>query len=176
MFAFKSDTNDQNIVNLVSFGKIERTLADCFNISIGTVGNTNSIRFKEIAAKHYTPTYNRIATRIRNGRIINVDETKIRIKGEIGYVWVFRNLEEVYFLFTETRKAEFIQDFLYGFNGVLVSDFYSGYDYLKCKKQKCLIHLMRDINDDLFRNQLDELQITFHALCIFVEENYRHYR
>lgn len=44
---------------------------------------------------------------------------------------------------------------LTGFDGVLISDFYAGYDSLPCLHQKCLIHLVRDLNDDLFRNPLD---------------------
>jgi hypothetical protein len=43
-----------------------------------------------------------------------------------------------------------------GFAGVLVSDFYSAYDAPKCQQQKCLIHLIRDINDDLFHSPFDE--------------------
>ncbi len=30
------------------------------------------------------------------------------------------------------------------------------YDSVKCKQQKCIIHLMRDINDDIFHNPFDE--------------------
>jgi len=41
------------------------------------------------------------------------------------------------------------------FNGVLVSDFYSAYDALPCAQQRCLIHILRDINDDLARNPFD---------------------
>jgi len=39
---------------------------------------------------------------------------------------------------------------------VLVSDFYCVYDSIPCTQQKCLIHLMRDINEDLHRNPFDE--------------------
>jgi hypothetical protein len=35
------------------------------------------------------------------------------------------------------------------FRGVLVSDFYAAYDSLTCEQQKCLIHLIRDMNTDL---------------------------
>jgi hypothetical protein len=45
---------------------------------------------------------------------------------------------------------------LQGFEGVVVSDFYPGYDGLPCLQQKCLVHLIRDLNDDLFVNQLDK--------------------
>jgi hypothetical protein len=42
---------------------------------------------------------------------------------------------------------------LSGFRGVLVSDFYAGYDSLPCKQQRCLIHLIRDLNGDFLKNQ-----------------------
>lgn len=46
-----------------------------------------------------------------------------------------------------------------GFGGVLVSDFYGGYDSVPCEQQKCLVHLIRDINDDLLKSPFnDELQ------------------
>lgn len=41
------------------------------------------------------------------------------------------------------------------FSGVLVSEFYTAYDSLKCEQQKCLAHLVRDIDDDLLKHPLD---------------------
>jgi hypothetical protein len=41
------------------------------------------------------------------------------------------------------------------FSAVLISDFYTAYDSLKCEQQKCLLHLVRDIDDDLLKNPLD---------------------
>ena len=49
-----------------------------------------------------------------------------------------------------------MEDLLDGFGDVLVSDFYAAYDSVPCAQQKCLIHLMRDINEDLHRNPFDE--------------------
>jgi hypothetical protein len=37
------------------------------------------------------------------------------------------------------------------YKGVVVSDFYAGYDTLSCSQQKCWVHLIRDINEDLLR-------------------------
>ena len=31
-----------------------------------------------------------------------------------------------------------------------MSDFYAGYDSVGCRQQKCLVHLIRDLNDDLW--------------------------
>jgi hypothetical protein len=73
-----------------------------------------------------------------------------------GYVWAFTNLEEVVYVYTPTREGTILKDMLDGFTGVLVSDFYAAYDAHKCPQQKCLIHLMRDVNDDLFHNPFDE--------------------
>lgn len=35
---------------------------------------------------------------------------------------------------------------------MLISDFYGGYDSIPCRQQKCLVHLIRDLNDDLWKN------------------------
>lgn len=37
-----------------------------------------------------------------------------------------------------------------------MSDFYAAYDAIACPQQKCLIHLMRDLNDELMNNPFDE--------------------
>jgi predicted RecB family nuclease len=104
---------------------------------------------KAAAAEQYRPTYDAIVRRLVVGKMIQADETKARIDGQDGYVWVFTSLQDVAFVYRPTREADFLHDFLRGFSGVLVSDFYSGYDSIRCAQQKCLIHLMRDINDDL---------------------------
>lgn len=53
-------------------------------------------------------------------------------------------------------RANWIRVFLKDFKGVLVSDFYAGHDAICCPKQRCLIHLLRDLNDDLHKNPFDE--------------------
>jgi hypothetical protein len=49
-----------------------------------------------------------------------------------------------------------------------VSDFYTVYDAIDCPQQKCLIHLIRDFNDDLlkepFNDELNNLVRGFAAL------------
>ena len=42
------------------------------------------------------------------------------------------------------------------FKGVLISDFYTAYDSINCPRQKCLIHLIRDLNDDLLKEPFNE--------------------
>jgi predicted RecB family nuclease len=108
------------------------------------------------AAARHSSTYERLKEKLRRGYLIHADETKVALKGHSGYVWAFTNLEEVVYAYTPTREGTIIGDVLDGFGGVLVSDFYSAYDSATCAQQKCLIHLARDINDDLFHNPFDE--------------------
>ena len=79
----------------------------------------------------------------------------MKLKKEDGYVWVFANTEDVVFNYQSSRKAEFLHDLLSDFGGVLVTDFYTGYDSLNCAQQKCLVHLLRDINDAMLKNPFD---------------------
>jgi predicted RecB family nuclease len=111
---------------------------------------------KARAAQFYQSTYEGILKKIISGKLIQADETRINIKGRDAYVWIFTNLEEVVYYYTETREGDFLQELLRGFTGVLVSDFYTAYDALTCPQQKCLIHLMRDLNDDLLKQPFNE--------------------
>ena len=69
---------------------------------------------------------------------------------------MFANLEEVVYLYRPTREGDFLKELLKDFHGVLVSDFYAAYDSIDCPQQKCLIHLMRDMNQELLNNPFDE--------------------
>jgi Transposase IS66 family len=56
---------------------------------------------------------------------------------------------------TETRETTIVHEFVSNYGGVLVSDFYPGYDSITCKQQKCLVHLIRDLNNDLWSSPFD---------------------
>ena len=113
-------------------------------------------RVKATEADKYEGTYKAILDRVAAGSLVHADETKVAINGKDGYVWVFTNLEDVAFVYSETREARTVQDVLLSFRGVLVSDFYAGYDSIDCPQQKCLIHLIRDMNDDLCKQPYNE--------------------
>jgi hypothetical protein len=113
-------------------------------------------RLKAMQAVRHEPIYRAILDRIAAGNLVHADETKVAIDGKDGYVWVFTNLEDVAFVYSETREATTAQDVLRSFRGVLVSDFYAGYDSIDCPQQKCLVHLIRDMNDDLCKQPYNE--------------------
>jgi hypothetical protein len=132
---------------------VTQSLNQLFDVNLS---HTRVNRQKSRAALFYKDTYEGILKRIVNGKLIHADETKTNIKGKDAFVWVFTNLEEVVYYYTETREGDFLQALLREFRGVLVSDFYAAYDSINCLQQKCLIHLMRDLNDDLLRQPFNE--------------------
>ena len=85
-----------------------------------------------------------------------MDETQVSIRGATAYVWVFTNLHDVVYLYKESREGAFLQEMLKDFRGVLVSDFFAAYDGINCDQQKCLIHLMRELNDNVLKHPYDE--------------------
>jgi hypothetical protein len=117
---------------------------------------TTTNQLKSRAAEFYMETYQKILGRVAAGNLVHADETKANVKGKAAYVWVFTNLREVAYLYADTREAEVFQTTLAGFKGVLVSDFYTAYDSLDCPQQRCLTHLLRDLNDEILKHPYDE--------------------
>jgi predicted RecB family nuclease len=122
-----------------------------FDMPINAVSN-----IKTSSTQRYLPVYKNILRRISCGGLVHADETQVRIGSEVHYVWVFTNHTEVVFVHAPSREASLVRDHLQDFKGVLVSDFYSGYDSLECAQQKCLIHLLRDINEDVLKNPFND--------------------
>jgi predicted RecB family nuclease len=120
------------------------------------------------AAETYLDAFEEIKQKLLNGKLIHADETHVRVRGKDSYVWVFSSMEEVIYIWSATREGQVAKTFLENFKGVLVSDFYSVYDSTDCPQQKCLVHLMRDLNDDIHREpfnlEIKEIVHEFGAL------------
>jgi Transposase IS66 family len=133
--------------------KIREHVVTVFDVPITT---TLAHDTKALMAKKYEPTYRRILEQIASGPLVHADETKGVVYGGGHYVWIFANLTSVAYVYSASREASILEDVLAGFKGVLVSDFYGGYDAVPCEQQKCLIHLMRDINEDVLKHPFNE--------------------
>lgn len=135
----------------MSLKNVSNLLKNQFDIE---VAESYILRFKRLLADYYKGTVEDIKKTIIAGDLLQVDETQIEIRDIKGkcYVWVFTTIDNVFYLFRENREADFLVEMLRDFKGVLISDFYAGYDSINCPQQKCLVHLMRDLNDDLIKN------------------------
>ncbi len=132
-------------------------LGDIFEIF---VDQPRMMRFRHCMTKEYEALYASILKSLTHEKILHVDETTVKLRGSKGYVWVLAGMEKVYYFYKPSREGGFLQEMLQSFSGVLISDFYSAYDSVNCEQQKCIVHFVRDIDDDLLKNPFDtELKI-----------------
>ena len=63
-------------------------------------------------------------------------------------LWSFSNKETSFYKIDSSRSQGVVEDVLgQSFGGVLVSDFYGGYNKIESQKQKCWAHFLRDLHD-----------------------------
>jgi transposase len=85
---------------------------------------------------------------IRGSPVVNGDETMWRENGQNGYVWSFSTEQVRYFLYDKSRAGSVVKEVLgEEFEGVVVSDFYGGYNAHLGLHQRCWVHLLRDIHE-----------------------------
>jgi hypothetical protein len=111
-----------------------------------TTSEASIVNFVESFAEYYRRTESILVKRLRENPFVHVDETRLSIRGLDHYVWVFTDGRHVVFRLTETRETTVVRELLGGYQGVLVSDFYTGYDGLDCSQQKCLVHLLQFVS------------------------------
>jgi hypothetical protein len=144
----------QNIECKQNMYQVRETLADVFGLQVPP---RQFYLFKEWIAEKYSALYEAIRQSIIGGHLIHVDEATVNLRNnEKGYVWVLTSLDKGYFFYKPSREGTFLNEMLTGFQGVLVSDFFSAYESVNCLQQKCLLHLLRDVNDDLQKNPFDQ--------------------
>ena len=142
----------QHVEYLASFSQLVSMFHEYFGIAIDPA---YMYMFQGQMAHVYRRTYDQILRNIFVGNVLHIDETEVKHKDGVGYVWVFASLEDVYYMYRPSRKGAFLPKLLEPFRGVLISDFFSAYESLPCLQQKCLVHLLRDINKLLLQNPYD---------------------
>ena len=143
----------QNVALGQNLSKVKRCLGEVFKLSIP---QATLHRFKASVAKRYKRTKETILTELLRGPSLIVDETEAQLSKEKAYVWVFAGVSGAYYEYRDSRNGQFLTERLSGFSGVLVSDFFTAYDSIECPQQKCLIHLIREMNEDMKANPFDE--------------------
>ncbi len=144
---------NQHVTYRIGMSRVGEMLLENYNIDVPRY-KLNYLKGDLVA--EYRDTAAEILRSMVRGPLIQIDETSAVVRDSpSSYVWVFASMESVYYLYRPSREAGFLHEILEGFDGVLVSDFYPGYDSLPCKHQRCLIHLIRDLNADLRKDQFN---------------------
>jgi hypothetical protein len=112
-------------------------------------------RFKGSIADFYETQRYRILDSLMESPVLYVDETSANLRSEAGYVWCITDGSSAFYCYRGSREGSFLPEMFRNFKGVLVSDFYTAYDMLECRQQRCLVHLMRDFNEEMQRYPFD---------------------
>ena len=104
------------------------------------------------------PVYDDLAIEARLSAVLNIDESGWRILGRTAWLWCFTSAKLAYYLLTPSRAAPVIKQVLGdGFKGILIADFFAAYDRIQAfAKQRCVVHLLREIKQVSLRNGSSE--------------------
>jgi predicted RecB family nuclease len=143
----------QNFVHRQTWYQLVESAEELFSIRVPA---RQAYLFKQRLISRYESLHEELKQHILKSPVLCIDECDVTLTKTKGYVWVFTTRDAVWYLYKDTRSGEFLKELLAGYSGVLVSDFYNAYDAINCPQQKCLLHLLRDVNDDLKKNPYDE--------------------
>jgi transposase len=116
------------------------------DISRQDMANWQHKAFEKLA-----PLFKLLREQVKNGSVIQMDETTVQVLGEEGrsdtqksYMWLARGgppgKTVVWYEYHPTRKSEHAQTFLHGYAGYLQTDGYAGYDSA-VKDMPAIIHV-----------------------------------
>jgi predicted RecB family nuclease len=155
---FKAFVVYQRVALHMSYHGIAEVMAEQFSEK---GADSELSTFTKDVGRYYAEAEPVILKKLLESPFIHIDETPINICGVTEYVWVFTDGKNVIFKLRQTREATIVHELLSNYKGFLISDFYPGYDSVQCKQQKCWVHLIRDLNDDLWANPYDVEYETF---------------
>jgi hypothetical protein len=100
------------------------------------------------AARAARPAYAGFLAEARASPVLHLDETGWREAGRNGWVWTLTTPTVRLFRFSVSRAGAVARALLGDdTEGVIVSDFYTAYDQLDGRHQRCWAHLLREIHE-----------------------------
>jgi Transposase IS66 family/zinc-finger binding domain of transposase IS66 len=127
----------------ISLGKTQDLLHDFFGLTISRAGLLGHLRW---GGQLFAPVVEELLELLRQSPVVQGDETGWRINGQTAWAWCFRDPRLALFLIDRHRSRDVLVRVLgESFAGTLVSDFYAAYNGLDCAKQRCLVHLLREL-------------------------------
>ena len=133
------------IVHRLPFRQVTGVFANLPELSVSPGAITRQV---QRIADWLEGDYEKLLIQLRCAPHVYADETGWRTDGRNGYLWAATSPSHTVYHVDKTRAGKVIRRLLgRAFGGTLVSDFYSAYATMDCKKQKCLVHLLRELNE-----------------------------
>ena len=119
--------------------------------------------FRDQLARELVPLYEKLKEQLKSEGFIHADETGWRVDGDNHWLWKFSNKRVSVTHIDKSRGQKVVNDILgEEYDGVLISDFLSAYNKIKSKKQRCLAHIMRDLEKVIkYWDEEDQQTVTY---------------
>jgi ssDNA-binding Zn-finger/Zn-ribbon topoisomerase 1 len=127
----------------VSVDKIRFLLQTDYSLKISSATVVNTCNK---LAEFLGEDYEQLRKELVKEKSVHGDETGWRTKGKRRWLWEFISKNTAYFTIRNTRAHEVPVEVMRGFKGVFSSDFWNAYNFLECEKQKCWVHLKRELD------------------------------
>ena len=102
---------------------------------------------------------------IRSAPAVHVDETGWKITGQGHWLWAFVAERLAYYRIDPSRGSLVPKGVLGpAYEGTLISDFFSAYNRLKVRQQKCWAHLLRELRESAKKDLSQEYHGAHRAL------------
>ncbi len=123
-------------------------------------------------AELLNPVYADLAKVAKQSAVLNADESGWRIGGRTAWIWCFTSKTLAYYVLTPSRAGPVVKKVLGSlFKGILVTDFFGAYNRIKAfAKQKCVVHLLREIKQVSLRNHSREWKLFARRLKRLIQE------
>jgi transposase len=133
------------IEHRLPFRQVSRVFANLPGISISPAAIARQV---QRIADWFDGDYEKLIVELRSAHHVYADETGWRTDGKNGFLWAVTDPTHTLYHVDKSRGGKVIRKLLgKAFGGTLVSDFYSAYSRMDCKKQKCLVHLLRELTE-----------------------------
>jgi len=136
----------------VSYRKLARFSTETCQVPLSPSGAMGII---DRVCKSFEPFYKAIEATLPSQSVLYADETYWKMDGDRWYIWAFCN-QNISFFHADKSRAGSVPKGILGadFEGLLHSDFYGVYNQFRYT-QKCLVHYLRDIKNELKVNPND---------------------
>ncbi len=125
----------------LSYEKIRDIFDRMFNLKIV---KTSVYGFDNQSRKKCSGVYADIKESQKDSQYLHIDETGWNNDGKNHWLWCQANKNSVFYHIDKRRSSKVVEEIIGDkYKGIIVTDFLSTYNKLNCKKQKCLVHLLR---------------------------------
>jgi hypothetical protein len=133
-------------------------MQELFGLKLSTAACSGHLKW---FSTRFHPVVQQLLALLRSSPVVHADETGWRINGKNVWCWCFSNPQLAVFLIDRSRSAGVVREALGdSLPGVLVTDFYAAYHAIDCRKQRCLVHLLRELVK--LREELSPAQVARH--------------